>query len=113
MFSIVGALLVTISFGKATPTFFDQVLLSAQTTDDTMIAALRDFVEVWKGPAIGCLMASLGSSILCGVQAKQKNRNPIIWTIKGLLGGPFTVRSLQDCGPLRTKAEEKEQNFLG
>ena len=86
-FSILTGLLIATAFGKSSPTFLVQMtgLLPDQASAQSVLGALQ-------APALGLLAASLGSLAVCVLQAKEKNRDPVVWAIKGLLGGPLTVR---------------------
>ena len=62
-----------------------------------------------QGPAAGLILASLGSLVFCATSAPQKNRNVFVWAVKGLLGGPLTIRSLQESEALLTQAQQAER----
>jgi len=54
------------------------------------------------------VLASVGSSLLCAAfLAPERNRNAIMWGIKGLLGGPLTILQLKELGSLITREEEE------
>lgn len=104
VFSILTGLMVSTSFGKSTPTFLVQMTgwLPDEDAAKSVLAAVQ-------GPAVGLLAASVGSLVFCAVQAKGKNRNPVVWAIKGLLGGPLSIRSLRESEPLLTQSEDAER----
>ena len=104
-FSILTALIVTTAFGKATPAFLVNLL---QVVPDTSAAV--SFQQVLQGPAIGLLVASVGSAVYSNGQAKAKNRNTTVWSIKGWLGGPFTIATLRSLDPLLTRQEQEQAN---
>ena len=103
VFSILTALLLATAFGKSTPTFLDEIL----ALQDRM--ASQGIVGALEGPALGLLLASVGSCIFCATSAPSKNRNPLLWAIKGLLGGPLTVRLLRESETLITRGEEAQR----
>ena len=37
---------------------------------------------------------------MCAKLSKEKGRNPLVWGMKGLLGGPMTVSQLQGLSSL-------------
>ena len=85
-FSILSGLMIATAFGKSSPTFLVQMtgLLPDNAAAESLLGAMQ-------APAFGLLAASLGSVVVCVLQAKEKNRDPVVWAIKGLLGGPLTV----------------------
>ncbi|KAL7560603.1 hypothetical protein ACA910_000058 [Epithemia clementina (nom. ined.)] len=105
LFSIVTALLVSTAFGKATTPFLVQV--AGIVPDETAATALE---QVFQGPAIGLLLASLVSMVYSFLQSKELNRNPWIWSIKGWLGGPLTISLLRTLEPLITRSQQDEKD---
>lgn len=85
-FSIVTGLMIATAFGKSTPAFLVDTtgLFADEASVQSVLAALQ-------APALGLIAASLCSLAVCTLQAKEKNRDPFIWAVKGLLGGPLTV----------------------
>lgn len=47
------------------------------------------------------LVSSVMSTVLSMRSAQEKNRNTFVWAMKGLLGGPLTVRELSSLPPLQ------------
>ena len=92
-------LLAASAFGKSSPVFLK---LSGLITDDS---AIQVFLNTLEAPAIGLLIASLGSSVACLVYASEKNRSPVVWSVKGLLGGPLALRSLRESGSLQKQSQ--------
>lgn len=104
VFSILTSLMVATAFGKSTPTFLVQ--MSGLLDDE---AAARSILGTLQAPAAGLLVASMGSLFYCAVQASEKNRDPVVWSIKGLLGGPFSIKSLRESEALLTQAQDSER----
>jgi hypothetical protein len=106
VFSIVTALTVATAFGKSTSTF-----LTATTRlvpDDSSSA--ETVLQVLQAPAAGLLAAAIGSMVYCVMDSRQKNRNPLVWAVKGLLGGPVSVRLIRELQPLLTNEETTTSN---
>lgn len=101
IYSIITTLIITISFGNSTPEFLINISKLFISLDDVNI-----FLNIIKIPAITLLIISIGSSILCTIEAPKKNRNQLIWFIKGILGGPFTIQYLQELTSLITQGEQ-------
>ena len=95
--------MVATAFGKSTPTFLQ---MTGLLPDEAMCQSV---LGVLQGPAAGLVVASLSSLVFCATSAPQKNRNTFVWAVKGLLGGPLTIRSLRESEALLTKAQETEQ----
>jgi hypothetical protein len=92
MYSLLTALLISMAFGRSTQTML--------ADNDISLS-----VEIFRAPAVVLLIASVVSSVLSSVQAGSLNRNRLIWFIKGLLGGPLTVKQLGGLSNLLTEAE--------
>ena len=92
IYSLLTALLVSMAFGRSTQTLLDHF--------DSSFS-----IEIFRAPAAALLIASLGSSVLSSVQAGSLNRNGLVWFIKGLLGGPLTVKQVGGLANLLTEAE--------
>ncbi|GKY91282.1 hypothetical protein MPSEU_000100700 [Mayamaea pseudoterrestris] len=103
VYSVATAILISMSFGKATPAFLTMLGVDGASYQTSQI------LDVLKIPAVGLLAASLASSVLCSLKAPEKKRNPIIWTFRGLLGGPLTIGQLQQLPQLLTRAELTKQ----
>jgi hypothetical protein len=102
-YSVFTAVLIAMSFGKATPTFL--TMLGIDGTSHHII----ELLDVLKVPSIGLSAASVASSVLSSKQATEKKRDTLIWTLKGLLGGPFTVQSIRELPQLLSRAEFEEK----
>ena len=101
VYAIFSAYLVALAFGRATPTLLAQLDMSTST------------VELLQVPALAILVASIGSSIAAGVVlAPSKNRNKLIWFVKGLLAGPVAVMQLRNLEVLITREEEALQDMI-
>lgn len=100
--SVVTGVLVALSFGKSTPTFFQSTI--HMDGGDDLVSLLQNL----QVPAFALLSASVGSGILCAVSAPEKRRNGFTWLLKGLLGGPLVIRELKDLPSLITYAEQLE-----
>jgi len=96
LYTILTGSLSSVAFGKATPTFLAQVL---------HVSNVESGLEVIKLPAAALLLACLGSSVFCATQASQKKRNAVVWTLRGLLGGPLAIVQLKDLPDLVTRRE--------
>lgn len=97
VYSMLTGLLVATAFGKSTPIFLTQTLNLVSSLDETKLEELLDLL---KAPAIALIVAAVGSSVYCAITASRKQRNSVVWTIKGLLGGPLTVSQLRTLSPL-------------
>jgi len=105
VYSMVTLVTATTAFGKATPGFLVLVLGSADAAADS-----NGWLQALQVPAAALVMASLGSSIFCAVTASTKNRSRYVWTVKGFLGGPLTVRQLVTLSTLITQQEQNEKD---
>ena len=104
-YSILTALLVATGFGRSTSTFLTQTTGLFQE-DGQVMSALSSL----QAPAAALALAALGSSIVCAFMAKGKNRSQYVWSIKGLLGGPLTIRQLRELSPLITQGEKDDMD---
>ena len=102
VYSITSALLIATAFGKSTPTFLTDIV-GVQSNVSQMLEALQ-------APAVGLILASVGSAAVCLLQAREKNRSAPIWALKGVLGGPLTVRQLRGLQDLITRGEQDDAN---
>jgi hypothetical protein len=100
--SIVTAVLASAALGRSTPAFVEQILHSGPSDHLPLLDALRI-------PAAALLLASAGSAAYCASQAPEKRRNPVVWAVRGLLGGPASARQLRDLPPLLTGREMEEK----
>ena len=98
-YSVVTALLIAVSFGKATPAFLTMIGIEGASNET------QGLLDILKVPTIGLAAASAASSFLCRTKASEKKRDQIVWMIKGILGGPITIRQLQELPVLLTRAE--------
>ena len=100
-YCMAAALYLALSFGRATP--------SALSLFGYSDGAARGLIDTLQGPAFGVLLASIGSAAASAVLlAPGKNRNAIVWGIKGFMGGPLAVFKLQTLDPLITVAETED-----
>ena len=99
IYSIVTTLLVAAAFGKATPTF---LVSTVGVLDESGARGLQLALEA---PAVALSIAAVGSMIVCGMQAGDLNRDRGVWAVKGLVGGPLSVRTLRSLEPLQTRGE--------
>lgn len=98
IYSIFFAITTAFAFGNATPTLLTMAGLSSD-----------DLVEAVRIPSLVLLVAAAGSAVVNGaVLAPPKKRSPIVWFIKGLMGGPLAVRQLRELDDLRTIGESQE-----
>jgi hypothetical protein len=104
LYAIATGIVVSAAFGRSTPTFLTQVL----NWDAGDLAVL----DALKAPAAVLLLASLGSAALCATQAPSKQRNAVVWIVKGLLGGPLSLSQFRDLPALVTRRELEEQQRL-
>jgi hypothetical protein len=102
VFSIVTALTVATAFGKSTSTF---LTITTQFVSRDDMSSVDTFLTVLQAPAVGLLVTAFGSMVYCVLDARQKNRSPFVWAVKGLLGGPISVRLIRELQPLLTNEE--------
>lgn len=98
---LVSFIEVALAFGKSTPT----LLRDYVGFPEESIASLLDILQ---GPGLALCLASVGSTIVCGVLAPPLNRNKFIWALKGFLAGPVAVNQLRGLETLVTRAELEE-----
>ena len=83
VYSSITFLITALAFGKSTPI----ALASIGITDFGAIQA----------PALALDAASVGSALVSFfVLAPEKNRNPVTWGLKGLIGGPAAILQLRE-----------------
>jgi hypothetical protein len=82
------------------------------SSDSSDLSGAEGVLDILKIPALALFGAALGSGALCGVQSTQKQRSLVIWVIKGLLGGPFSVRQLVELPAfvVPSPGEEEQQS---
>lgn len=102
VYAMTTALLVVTAYGKSTPTFLTQFV-------GLPAGSGSEFLGVLQIPALVLLLASVGSTVVCGMQANDKRRNPVVWAFKGLMGGPLTVGQLRNSAQLVTQGEFDDQ----
>ena len=100
VYSIVTVFTAAAAFGRSTPAFLSMMGFAGNSE------ALLSSLQV---PAAALVLASLGSCVFCAVSAATKNRSRYVWTVKGFLGGPLTVRQLVTLSTLITQQEQDEQ----
>lgn len=89
VYAIIFTLLSSIAYGKATPPAME------------WMDASPTFLTLIQGVALILLSASIVSSIYSSVVlAPPKNRNSLIWAIKGFAGGPPAVFQLKELNDL-------------
>jgi hypothetical protein len=97
-YSILSAAGVSFAFGRSTPTLL---------TDYLHVSSPQILQGALLVPGLVLAAASLGSSVACGfLFAPEKNRNSVVWVIKGLLGGPLALSELRGLETLVTYEEE-------
>ncbi|CAB9496411.1 expressed unknown protein [Seminavis robusta] len=98
VYAIGAAFFVAFAFGRATPNLLAQLDMST------------DIMGLLQVPALAIVVASLGSAIVNGVVlAPSKNRNTLVWAVKGFLAGPVAVSQLRGLEDLVTLEEEEEK----
>ena len=99
-YSILTAFVVAAAFGRSTPTFLANIGVESSSLLEELLQA----------PAAALLLAAVGSSVYCAYQAAGKNRNKLLWLVKGFLGGPLVVRQLTGLAGLTTVGEQLEND---
>jgi len=93
-----AALIVSFSFGRATPMALTSVL--GDTNVDTIISVAQI-------PSLIVVAAAIGSSVVSSaVLAPDKKRNPFVWFVKGFMGGPLAILQLKGLDELQVRGEE-------
>lgn len=98
-YSIFTTVFIAFAFGSSTKTLFDILHVDANA---------NAILDVARGPALAMILASIGSCIICGMQAPEKNRNGFVWGVKGFAGGPLAVIQLRGLDTLITRGEADE-----
>lgn len=98
-YSILTTLFTAFVFGNSTKRLFEIFNIDA-----------NGFLDVAQGPALAIILASIGSCVLCGIQASGKNRNVFVWGVKGFAGGPLSVLQLKELDTLITRGEYDEMS---
>ena len=106
LYSIMMVLTAATAFGKATPGFLS--LISVGWSDNGTDSASLSFLGALQIPAATLVIASLASSVFCATTAATKNRSRYVWSVKGFLGGPLTVRQLTTLATLTTQKEQDD-----
>lgn len=102
-YSIVTTLLVAFAFGNSSSKLLESVLKFNQSDSSALL-------NLMQGPALAFVLASVGSSVFCGVfLAPQKKRNSFVWGVKGFAGGPLAIKQLKDLDTLITRGEAAER----
>lgn len=100
IYAIFTAFFFAFSFGRATPKFLADVLHVGTTSS---AQGLQGVLQI---PALTLAVAAVGSSIVCAaVLAPERNRDAIMWGLKGFFGGPLTVLELRELNTLITREE--------
>jgi hypothetical protein len=104
-YAVFTAWFVAFAYGRATPSFFTDMLGSSWSPTD--IDSLTGRLQI---PGLVLGLASFGSSIICAaLLAPERNRSVLVWAIKGLFGGPLAVTQLKDLDELITLEETQKQ----
>jgi len=102
-YAVVSAFLVSFAYGRATPGFLRDVVGNWSTED------IRSLTESLQIPGLALGLASLGSSVVCAaLLAPERNRDALVWAIKGFFGGPLAIRQLRELDTLITREEDEK-----
>jgi hypothetical protein len=101
----VTCLTAAFAHGRAT----QELLLSGTNSFGLDLSALPKFVALSTVISNVLILLAIASSSYSFKTAGLKNRNALVWTVKGLLGGPTTARQLRDLETLE-KLEETNTN---
>jgi hypothetical protein len=105
LYSIVTTIFVTIAYGQSTPNMITNILPISSSSDDVQYV-----LQLLQIPAFALIVASVGSGILCSYRmAPMKNRNAVLWFVKGYIGGPLTIQYLQNLASLQTQKEQRDE----
>ncbi|ACI64618.1 predicted protein [Thalassiosira pseudonana CCMP1335] len=97
VYSIVVAFTVALAFGNATPTALRMLGVGSD-----------DMLDVFRVPALALLAAGFGSCLMNAlVLAPPKRRSSFVWGLKGLFGGPLSIRQLRELDDLMTIGESE------
>ncbi len=97
LYSIIAALTVALGLGKSTPRLLE------------MLGMDPDTLNVLQYPALALVLAHVASSLACGFWlAGERQRNPLVWTLKGFLAGPLAVSQLRGLKELLTRQQTDE-----
>jgi hypothetical protein len=98
LYSILTAITVALAFGNATPTALSMTGINSD-----------DLIQFMHIPALVLLLASVGSSVVnSAIFAPPKRRSSLVWGLKGLFGGPLSVRQLRELDELKTIGESEK-----
>ena len=101
----VTCLTAAFAHGRAT----QELLISGTNSFGLDLSALPKFVALSTVISNVLILLAIASSSYSFKTAGLKNRNALVWTVKGLLGGPTTARQLRDLEILE-KLEETNTN---
>jgi hypothetical protein len=73
-----------------------ELLLSDSNSFGLNLSSLSDLVTVATIISNALIIFAVVSSSFSFKTARLKNRNPVVWALKGLLGGPLTALQLRD-----------------
>ena len=66
-----------------------------RSSQELNIQGISALIESSRALVEGAALASLGSGVLCAIEAKKLDRSAVIWAAKGLLGGPLAVYEIR------------------
>jgi hypothetical protein len=101
VYSLLTGLCVALAYGKSTPTAL--AIIGAEGDISFVLDTLRL-------PSAALLLAAIGSSAFCALQAPGKNRSSFVWFAKGLLGGPLAALQLGGLPELITFGQQRENS---
>jgi hypothetical protein len=101
----VTCLTAAFAHGRAT----QELLISGTNSFGLDLSTLPKFVALSTVISNVLILLAIASSSYSFKTAGLKNRNALVWTVKGLLGGPTTARQLRDLEILE-KLEETNTN---
>lgn len=91
-YMVLTCLSTALAHGRAS----QELLLPGSNTFGLDLSSLSDVVTVASIISNALIIFSVVSSSFSFKTAKLKNRNPVVWTVKGLLGGPLSALQLRD-----------------
>jgi hypothetical protein len=105
LYAIFTSFFISFAYGRATPAFLKDVVGSLSSLED-----IQNLTSTLQIPALALGLSSLGSSIFCAaLLAPERNRDALVWAIKGFFGGPITIRQLRELEKLITREEEQRE----
>jgi hypothetical protein len=107
LYSIMTSFITAMAFGNATPKLIDWINRWNDVASDgsTGLVVSNNVLTILQIPSTLLLLVALGSSIYCGSQAPKKNRSVFVWSMKGLLGGPFTIQQFNSLTSRQTQQQ--------